>query len=307
MREGGSIFGFLRRRLIRIYPPLWFSIVAAFAISLLITLGVAGKNGRWIATTVPGADMTWADWVEVVTLTRGFFFPVDPYHCVNSVYWSLAIEVQFYLVVACALAIPKKFYGLLAAVTLAALPFTRFPGAAPAGFFLPFWTQFALGIGLYFLLDRGITPQRLLGRWASGGSTAALCLLVPAFLLVPRVDEFMPKTCAAFLVALALWFGFHFDAAVNALRVSQNAVCRTAMGMFVLLGAMSYSLYLLHLNLLELPRLALKQLAPEPSIVADFTGITLTCALCYPFYRFCELPFVGTPRSMARNGEAPAG
>ncbi len=55
----------------------------------------------------------------------------------NAVYWTLAIEFQFYLVVMLALVLRKRFYLTLLATTALSLPFLPYPATRNTGIFLP--------------------------------------------------------------------------------------------------------------------------------------------------------------------------
>ncbi len=197
----------------------------------------------------------------IATLTRGLFIPGDAaFRVVNYAYWSLPVEVQFYLIVTCAV-VSRRFYGALAAVTVLVLPFTFFVSATPRGLFFPWRAQFALGLALYYLLSRGITPERVLGRASLVVSAAVVCFLVPVSLMIfnmipviPDSGQVQGKTLFAILFAVALWFGHRFDPIVTRLRGARNLLVRTCIGALFVLGAMSHSIYLLHSNLLEFPQ-----------------------------------------------------
>ena len=309
MNKRESTLSFLRRRLVRIYPPFWFSLAVPFAVMYVAALCAGVKQGRWVAPP-PGPDLTLTGWVMIATLTRGLFIPGDAaFRAVNYAYWSLPVEVQFYLIVTCAV-VSRRFYGALAAVTVLVLPFTFFVSATPRGLFFPWWAQFALGLALYYLLSRGITPERVLGRASLVVSAAVVCFLVPVSLMIfnmipviPDSGQVQGKTLFAILFAVALWFGHRFDPIVTRLRGARNLLVRTCIGALFVLGAMSYSIYLLHSNLLEFPRLIAKQV-PQFPIAGDIAAIVCTCLLCYPFHRFCELPFAGSRQPKVTRGAA---
>jgi len=84
-----SVLEFLRRRVRRIYPPYWASIV------LVVLLGMATVllMGRTWQSVFP---LTAADWMLSSLLLRGpFGAPATSF-----VYWMLSIIIQFYLVMA---------------------------------------------------------------------------------------------------------------------------------------------------------------------------------------------------------------
>lgn len=126
LRTGLSVF--LRRRLLRIYPPYCASLLLVCFVGLLIALRYGLHNHRFL----PDAPHVWL---------LNFFCLAGPMTGVltmNEVSWTLTYEVALYLIV-----------GLI-------LPFGRGRGVAAicaVGFFwhpfpLDFWGPFALGIAL---------------------------------------------------------------------------------------------------------------------------------------------------------------
>jgi peptidoglycan/LPS O-acetylase OafA/YrhL len=61
----------------------------------------------------------------------------------------------------------------------------------------------------------------------------------------------------------------------------------------ILLGAMSYSVYLTHGKLAGLSAQLTRQLVSVDSVLFPVLAIGATLVLCYPFFRMCEKPFVG--------------
>jgi len=60
----------------------------------------------------------------------------------------------------------------------------------------------------------------------------------------------------------------------------------------IALGAMSYSVYLLHGKLHALPSMFVRQVIEEGSVLYGLVTILLTLLICYPFYYFVERPFM---------------
>src|SRR5262245_21510835 len=158
---------FLLRRAIRIYPPFWAATVLAVTIYALLPL-----TGSALCQFENYLRQAWrlvepTEWVQILTLTSAFRasgeLPWDKFRQVNLAFWTLAIEIQFYAVVWLAVRSGRRFYPVLAAVTVASLPFLPSEAAFSSGWFLPFWPFFALGIGLYATLEHGGAACSLLG------------------------------------------------------------------------------------------------------------------------------------------------
>src|SRR5262249_7024878 len=127
-----------------------------------------------------------AEWAQMATLTR--VFVPDPgattlehkFTGLNAVYWTLAIEVQFYVVVAAAVLTRRWFYSALAVVTLASLPFALNLESYLLGLFLPYWPLFAVGGIVYGLVESGRTIDRAAGRGARVAGLAVTAVAVMA-------------------------------------------------------------------------------------------------------------------------------
>ena len=73
----------------------------------------------------------------------------------------------------------------------------------------------------------------------------------------------------------------------------------------MVLGAMSYSVYLIH-GRLQFLVIQVVRLVFGESAVRDVAVIAITVIACYPFYRFCELPFFrpSVPAQISKSAEA---
>jgi len=305
MRKNESVTRFLYRRVKRIYPPFWCSLACVAAIPFVIEAFSGLKTGVY---TPPSADNprygfltydVW-HWLRVATLSQAFY-PSDQsigekFTSINAVYWSLAIEVQFYVVVALALACRKRMYLVLFLVTAASAPFALMPKAYRHGIFLPWWPMFAAGIALYYCLARGWTPARVFGRYAVAASGFGVGASVAAFVGFVAFGGECSHQCFAVCFALVAWL-LYGSAGKSLWWVTKlPRVLRIAAGLWPLLGAMSYSIYLIHGRLQFLVDQLVRQVVRSNSITRDVLVVCLTCAACYPFYRWCEAPFF-KPRS----------
>jgi len=82
---------------------------------------------------------------------------------------------------------------------------------------------------------------------------------------------------------------------------SKTAVIRSVGAVLMGLGAMSYSLYLLHVKLHYLSIQVSRQFLSTKSIVFDVSVILLTCTMCYLFYLVCERPFISSRPATAKT------
>jgi peptidoglycan/LPS O-acetylase OafA/YrhL len=305
-RKQQSVWDFCKRRFRRIYPPFWFSIFVIGCVPFTMELFSFFKTGVYVFPAPAYLGFGFQDWFKLITLAQAF--SVIPgvtsldqkFASFNGAYWTLAIEVQFYLAMGIALWM-KRIYPLCLGLTIASIPFTFFPVCFSSGLFLPYWPQFALGVFLYFLFDKGLIPSRIL---PSRALPIVWCVALGAtFLAVYWIANELPLSHFAF----AAWFALFLllvesveSPFASKVLGSKTAIIRISSAILMGLGAMSYSLYLLHIKLQYLSIQVVRQFVNTNSIVFDISVIPLTCGICYLFYLVCERPFVSSrPASVA--------
>ncbi len=212
---GSDARRFFLRRLRRIYPPYFASLLLCLAIIL----------GRRLATGVN--DVAVLPWslsgiFATLTLTTA---PVTTLPTINWVYWSLSHELAYYALLAALLIVPAgsrrlaswlSLHGILCACDLAGLGQDGTPL-----FFVRHWSLFGLGVGIALLAS--FRRQSI-----ATFSICAVHLLGLAILGRFEVSHFCGiATTAALLLPLRVWSP----------RADTPLPC---------IGAISYSLYLVH-------------------------------------------------------------
>ncbi|MBI5771152.1 MAG: acyltransferase [Verrucomicrobia bacterium] len=214
---------FLRERILRIYPTYW----AALAVSLGLRLLAVPFNHTTTAENLPAGFAGWAGTLLLIEPYLG----LGPYLTVS---WSLVYEVGFYLLAAAALLgsrwIPlggRRLFGL--GVGLCVVPWVS--GGHPGWFVIGLWPDFFAGVAAWYAAGRG---ERALG------------LGVLATLAVVTVSGSHGSEAAGRLAAIAT------AVALYALRPWDAVLSASRPVRFLLwAGALSYSLYLIHVPLIS--------------------------------------------------------
>jgi peptidoglycan/LPS O-acetylase OafA/YrhL len=212
---------FMLRRSLRLDPPYWAAIALTLGFAAASTLSVPHKS-------IPGVSAGQIV-AHIFYLQEILGFPE-----INTVFWTLCMEVQFYLIYILILALGRKdpalpmqgkrVLALLACASIFSLlwPTGLLTGEPWRGSFLPLWHGFLLGVAAYWSWRyRAIRP------FFAG---IALTVLIAAAV---RGDSFS-LTCAV-VAALLLTMGL-FGRITTALHWPW----------LQFLGAISYSLYLIH-------------------------------------------------------------
>lgn len=202
----GAYGRFILRRSIRLDPPYWASIVIVLAFAF-----IEAQVKHEPFTPPPPATI-----IAHLFYVQGFVGR----DTINTVYWTLTFEVQFYLFFVGMLALAHRFERARRAIwvmmfVLALASAGRWLGWAPAALFITLWSAFFIGVLAYRALDDRAV------RW-------------PAILLA----------------AVMILFGGTFQAfsAITAVLLWLTGSGRLPWQLrrFRGLGTISYSLYLIH-------------------------------------------------------------
>lgn len=284
LRGGISPLSFLRKRMIRIFAPYWFSLFfAAVVFPAVVCLGAILK-GNAAPRVFQGYSPS--EWFRTITLTGVFFADswknLYPQFPLNEAAWFLAIIVQMYVALTVAALRPSHYYHCLVAVTSAWLASRLFPildAMTPCGLFLPFWPHFALGILLFLLVERGLvmSPQ-IVERRKIAYCLAAVAVALTTFVL------FFTKFENLFAVAVAALFWTIYPSDKN---LSHSRLFR----FLAAIGTFSYSVFLLHIPLIRLAEVFAKNIpAWPPRIGSLFVVLPFILLFSFVWYLFFEKP-----------------
>jgi peptidoglycan/LPS O-acetylase OafA/YrhL len=297
---------FLKRRCMRVLPPFWLSVLVVLAMPFIIAMISAAKSGRYEWPQTAWMAFSVADWAQLLTLTRAIFRGGDAaqaaFSPVNAVYWTLAIEMQFYLVLAGALYFKPKWKRVVLIILCLSLA-TLTSEYISAAVFLPYWPAFVLGMGLRIAHLKGFTPA-----WAFGaretlfsfigtvlllGISAVLLLSAPLGIVHAPLPGILGFTGVAFASILVLW---GLGGVEHGIRYSGPALRTWRPAYWALfplcwVGQSSYSLYLLHGKINQLPAMVIRQFLSERNLAYPLLTMVFTAALCFVFYTLFEKPF----------------
>jgi peptidoglycan/LPS O-acetylase OafA/YrhL len=249
-----GILAYLKKRVMRINPP-------AYVMVFLVL-------GQWFFidkvinhTTHYTGNLTWGQLLHNLLFT----IPFTGYKWISGIFWTLAIEFQFYLFVGILFSVlfESKVWWFVGLYVLAAL--AQYLPFATQVQFLHYSSLFALG-GVALLWQQRRTPQ-----W----------MYIAGLVLFGGLAWWQLSLYAALV-------GVGTAVAINTINVSVPG--------FSFLGKISYSLYLLHGLIGTTAEFALVKLLP---LTSDARKLLLTAACLglaiagsYIFYKLIEQPFM---------------
>ena len=290
---GGSA-GFFRGRARRILPPYW----AALAISTLLLFALRQFDPTVVYST------------KSVVVHALLLQDLVQHSVINGTFWSIAVECQIYILFPLVLLLLRR-RGATAVVVAAAVLVVAGHAAASAVPVLhkfddltpQFFVLFVLGVVAARRPGDELPPRRR--RWLGRIAASSVVALVLGRLLIGPVrfaDHFF---WADMLVgiAVAAWLAMLGDGALP--RVRRALASRP----LALVGAASYSIYLIHAPILRMFWfLAVRpaDLSPVWSfLVLLLVGVPATLVACAAFFLVCERPFL-RPRAALAGAVEPA-
>jgi peptidoglycan/LPS O-acetylase OafA/YrhL len=282
--EVGSLQEFFRRRVRRIVPPYYATLV----ISILLLATVSGqKTGGFSDLNLP---------LKTDTVVTHFLLIHDlPLHVqggkINYPLWSIAVEFQIYLLmplIAFSLRKAGNVCTLLWTMALGLLHFTfhgRLDSMVP--WYVGLFTMGAISARYCMQAPSKISPRL---SWVAWGLIALMILVS-----IKKGSTYMFWHQYAFdnivgvVTAMLLCTSF-MDASKKSSLLSKFLSWRP----LVLIGVFSYSLYLIHAPLLHLFNLLFRQLHMGENITLLFLlmSIPAIVGLAYIFHLVFEKPFI---------------
>lgn len=284
---------FLKARALRIYPTFWASVAIVLLTPYLVELISSFKSGVYVSPENIAAKLDLAEWTAFLSLSKVFWATTNDlqaeFSTINSVYWTLAIEFQFYIVVFLALNFRQYYRHVIAAVSVVALLLMVFPVQMNHGLFIHYWPSFSVGLGLAYLHRGGFWAERLC---KGGAMQLAVVLLVSGLLIASVAMSGGGHLAFALCFGAFLWAISGLERFLGQIKKGGNRFYFWLLEPWLMLGAMSYSVYLLHGKINPLPHMFVRQLVGPGSVWYGLLIIIGTLLLCYPFYLLVERRFL---------------
>lgn len=266
------------RRARRLYPPLMAALLVTGALDLLgRTMGLPTAFG---STRYPSINVNVGTDHTLPTLLRNFVFIMDPVFGSDGPLWSLNYEWYFYLLYPAIFLVARRSWKSATACLIA---------LSVVGF-LPIWPRWLFWLRIVFQYMiiwwfGALLAECFAGRMRVGYRRLSWLLLAPAVLALRPLTEFWHD----------LVVGLGFSGLVAALlAIQERGGSLRSLARVRFLGAMSYTLYVVHFPILVfMSGLLMKTrggLLPE-----DFgwvaAGIAVSTVVAWTLHLAVERPF----------------
>jgi peptidoglycan/LPS O-acetylase OafA/YrhL len=234
--EKATWLTFLRARFIRLMPAMWVcASVTAIGILALAVLAVTQETQSTFVSRAL-AKITWGNYFASLTLAPSWF----GFAGIDSAYWSLRIEVQFYLAVCLLLFFRKQNWtnGLLIVWLLASsINLIRPVWRIDFIFCLTWAPYFIVGIVIYGWRAHGASLLKQIGL----GWSCILCLGYAYKSAVKDGYESPVITCSL-VITIIILFAYTVLKSGRLTATNNNLFSKTGL----MFGVISYPLYLVH-------------------------------------------------------------
>ncbi|RYZ24393.1 MAG: acyltransferase, partial [Chitinophagaceae bacterium] len=262
-----NVSDFFVRRIFRIFPLYWFSLLVVLA-CVAFTIMNQGQNSL---ANIPKSYQNIS--ATLLLLTS----PFSSVKTINWVYWSLTVELFFYVVIASSLCFSKKIRGyfILFVSVLSCFPqLFQIPGL----FFLQQWPSFGIGLALFGLqMDRS--------KWLP----SFLLLVNSANLLMGEQPSYYPivSFIAFAIIAISIFLK----------DIPANGISK--------LGDFSYAVYLLHVPIGIYLFGKLKTVTVQSNliynVIYDLTMLAGLIVVSTVVYNYLELPGIKFGKKLAKR------
>ncbi|HET9953863.1 MAG TPA: acyltransferase [Polyangiaceae bacterium] len=220
----GSKRHFLVSRFVRLYPAFWICCTLTFLVTTF------APHFKYVPT--------WGEYVENLTLFSGFFGIPS----VDGAYWSLFVEMKFYVLIFLVLAFGqlRRIKQLLGFWLLATVAATLWPMRYVFFLLIPEYAPYFIAGATFYLVSKEGPSLYKLGLLVSCYALIIIGVVrsVPEFERYYHTSESRVAACAAVSVFYLLFW-----------LIATRPISRKPRKTWLTLGALTYPLYLLHQNI----------------------------------------------------------
>lgn len=293
LKKSTSPVIFLKNRFRRIYPTFWISVLIILVLPYVIEAVSFFKTSNYVWPQDRFSEMGAADWFYLLSLINVFFATSSDlqsqFSSINAVYWTIAIEFQFYLVVFICLMFKAHFWRVITLISILSFANLVIPFGLNYGLFLYYWPAFAIGILLAYL---HMQDYRFILKPADLAKVGIVGVIGVSLELTKFVNSY--HLGFAILFGVLLWSLAGLEKNLANINQKKSLVVRLFFKPWLVLGAMSYSVYLIHGKVYQLPEMFVRQIVDLHNPLYSILTIFGTLLLCYLMYVFVEKRFLSS-------------
>lgn len=281
--KAGESFAIKRAR--KIYRVYLFSLL--FAIVIVPTLMSFVSYLHNSQLTFSYVSLSFLEFLQYITLTKVFFSETwslnKAFVGINGVYWFIAIIIQIYIFIEFALIFKGRFHLIVISAFFLSLLclIPEIKKLIPIGFFLPKFSEFFLGMILWYLIYKKCSFEfRKVRRYM--GAFMLFIFMILIYLHSKEMTGDFYRFISALFITILLFLLYPLDK-----RISRTRLGRTTS----ILGKFSYSTYLNHVVFWPFMYMFVSNLVPLPmSLSGPLVLVPLILLCCFIFYALFEYP-----------------
>jgi peptidoglycan/LPS O-acetylase OafA/YrhL len=267
--NNGSPWTFITNRAWRLLPVYWL----AFLVTIVLNLVSSPFNRTSIGQNLPSS---WQSWL-------GNLFLIQPYLNIpfyGVVYWTLFVEIGFYLIVTFLLIIQKHINLKLALFIGLSLGFASvFLAPSPRGMIFSYWCEFVCGVLVFSAL-----LSKNQGNIYRHNLSLSLILILGVLSIWVNLNFFKTSLLFSSIFAIILYCLYSLDNKIDSIKEIR---------WLKFIGVISYSLYLLHVpfqgRVINLGGRFIQYESPMV-LLLQMIGWSVAIFGSYLFYRLVEKP-----------------
>jgi len=242
-----SMWAFSRNRLVRLWPPMILCSLVTFGIIRLLDDQHLFRNAHEVKNFLPGLTFTNPTlWTQLTGVN---------FHWLNGSYWSLWVEIQFYIIASATYFLSRKHFFrnmLLIGIVIALIKYIpvdllnhHIINSAGGVSFLEGWRHeneiFNITFFITWFLPGVVFYQLYKGFRFRRDMSISICTFAAVFCLLRDIRVFFATSANVMIPACLLMFGLFL-----LLICRRNYLSFLDNALFERIGIISYTIYLIH-------------------------------------------------------------